>query len=347
MAEPITLYDHIADNNRKTFLLILLFPLSLCLLVGLACIAGVYIIGDPAFMRDGVTVFLSFFPRLHIYLTSTTAPIFSGIGYTYFALVPICIIAFIWMGLSYLFGDMMMLRFARAKPIEQKDFPKVYRLVENVAIAAGLPMPAVCIIDDTSLNAFATGRNPQSASIVLTTGIIDRLEPTELEAVIAHEMAHIGNRDIRLNMLIITGLGIFGLLADFLGESLRYSSYSSNKKQGQLTILIFLIMVALMIFNFLIAPLIQFAISRKREYAADATGALIIRNPLALASALEKISQDARVEVLDHQPKMSIACIANPRENAKRKIKDDLLSTHPNIQSRIWRLKRAAGQLSH
>lgn len=346
MAEPITLYDHIADNNRKTFLLILLFPLSLCLLVGLACIAGVYIIGDPAFTRDGVTVFLSFFPRLHIYLTSTTAPIFSGIGYTYFALVPICIIAFIWMGLSYLFGDMMMLRFARAKPIEQKDFPKVYRLVENVAIAAGLPMPVVCIIDDTSLNAFATGRNPQSASIVLTTGIIDRLEPTELEAVIAHEMAHIGNRDIRLNMLIITGLGVFGFLADYLRMYVTHG-HSGDKKQSQIMILAFLIMVALFIFNFIVAPLIRLAISRKREYAADATGALIVRNPLALASALEKISQDARVEVIDHQPKMSIACIANPRENAKRKIKDDLLSTHPNIQSRIWRLKRAAGQLSH
>ncbi len=344
MAEPITLYDHIADNNRKTFLLLLLFPLSLCLLVGLACIAGVYIIGDPAFTRDGLTVFLTFFPDAHAYLTAGNMPVFSGIGYMFCALLPICAIAFAWMGISYLFGDIMMLRFARAKPIEQKDFPKVYRLVENVAIAAGLPMPEVFVIDDPSLNAFATGRNPQSASIVLTTGIIDRLEPAELEAVIAHEMAHIGNRDIRLNMLIITGLGVFGFLADYLRMYVTHG-HSGDKKQSQIMILAFLIMVALFIFNFIVAPLIRLAISRKREYAADATGALIVRNPLALASALEKISQDARVEVLDQQPRMAVACVADPRDKPQARAKDDLLSTHPNIQSRIWRLRRAAGQL--
>lgn len=346
MAEPITLYDHIADNNRKTLLLILLFPLSLCLLVGLACIAGVYIIDDPAFTRNGLIVFLTFFPDAHIYLTTGNMPVFSGIGYMLYTLLPICIVAFAWMSISYLFGDIMMLRFARAKPIEQKDFPKVYRLVENVAIAAGLPMPEVFVIDDTSLNAFATGKNPQSASIVLTTGIIDRLESIELEAVIAHEMAHIGNRDIRLNMLIITGLGVFGFLADYLRTYVTHG-HSGDKKQFQIMIMAFLIMIALFIFNFIVAPLIRLAISRKREYAADATGALIIRNPLALASALEKISQDARVEVLDQQPRMAMACVADPHEKPHPRAKDDLLSTHPNIQSRIWRLRRAAGQLSN
>ena len=345
MAEPITLYDHIAANNRKTFLLVLLFPLSLCLLVGLACIAGVYVIGDPAFTRDGITVFLTFFPGMHVYLTPGNAPVFGGIGYMLYALLPICIVAMVWMGISYLFGDLMMLRFARAKPIEKKDNPQVFRLVENVAIAAGLPMPEVFVIDDKSLNAFATGRSPKSAAIVLTTGIIARLEPQELEAVIAHEMAHIGNRDIRLNMLIITGLGVFVFFADYLRTFVFYGR-SSDKKQSQIMILAFFIMIALLIFNFIVAPLIRLAISRKREYAADATGALIIRNPLALASALEKISQDARVEILDKQPRMAVACVADPREKQVENMNDDLWSTHPNIQSRIWRLRRAAGAVS-
>ena len=144
MAEPITLYDHIAANNRKTFLLVLLFPLSLCLLVGLACIAGVYVIGDPAFTRDGITVFLTFFPGMHVYLTPGNAPVFGGIGYMLYALLPICIVAMVWMGISYLFGDLMMLRFARAKPIEKKD--NHYNLDDNKVPGFLLPARLTYII---------------------------------------------------------------------------------------------------------------------------------------------------------------------------------------------------------
>ncbi len=339
MTEAITLYDHIAANNRKTFWLILLFPLSLALLVGLASVASVYIINDPEFSQDGLSLLLSIFPQVQEYITPENIILWGGIGYAIIPLVPMVVIAFLWMAISYRFGDKMMLSFAQAVQIEKKDFPLVFRSVENVAIAAGLPTPKVFVINDASLNAFATGRDPETASITLTTGIIQKLEPLELEAVIAHEMAHIGNRDIRLTMLIVTGLGVFGFLADFLRMSLRNSSRNSNKKQGQAVLFIFLLMVALLIFNLLVAPLIRLAISRSREYAADATGALITRNPEALISALQKISQDARVEVLDKQPGMAIACVADPREKDIAKVKDGWFSTHPAIENRVARLR--------
>lgn len=341
MSVPLTVYDHIAQNNRRTFWLVLLFPVSLSVLVGLACLGAVYFISDPAFTHDGILLLVNIFPRMANVLDENNYMFWSAMGYLIYALIPIFLAAFLWMGISYLFGDRMMLGFARAQPLEPGEAPQVYRAVENVSIAAGLPMPKVYIIDDDSLNAFATGRDPQTASIALTTGIINKLEPLELEGVIAHEMAHIGNRDIRLNLLIITGLGIFGFVADYL-RIFAYGRSRSNEKAGQLQLLIFLIVIALLVFNFVVAPIIRFAVSRTREYAADATGALITRNPQALASALKKISGDARVEILDEQPKMAVACIANPKMelNNEGREKTGLFDTHPSIESRIRRLQR-------
>ena len=201
-------------------------------------------------------------------------------------------------------------------------------------------MPQIYIVDDESLNAFATGRDPKHASIALTTGIINKLEPLELEGVIAHEMAHIGNRDIRLNMMIITGLSVFAFLAEMIGRSLRYP-ISNNKDSGKIKILLLAVMLALIVFNFFVAPIIQMAISRAREYAADATGALITRNPRALASALQKISSDARVEILDGKKTMSTACIADPRE--PKVAFQSMLATHPPIRTRIKRLMEMVG----
>ena len=236
------------------------------------------------------------------------------------------------MCIAYLFGDKMMMAFAGAVPMTKKENPKVYNTVENVAIMAGLPCPKIYIIQDESLNAFATGKNPQNAAIAFTTGILKKLEPLELEGVVAHEMSHIGNRDIRLNMLVITGIGIFG----FLGRNLLRirSSGSSRKKEGQLFILLLFISIALLIFDWVVAPLIHLALSRTREYAADATGAKILHNPGALADALEKISIDSRVEALDKQKTMAGACIASPLSKFS-----ELTSTHPPIQERIRRLR--------
>ena len=333
----ITIYDHIRQNNIKTFLLACLFPIVLTILVGIACLCAVLLVNDKDFLLQGIYLLLSWFPALEKGITPENAQFYSALGYLLYSVVPILLVSSVWVIISLAFGDKMMLGFAQAVPLQKKDNPQVYRAVENVAIAAGLPLPKIYLIEDDSLNAFATGYSPKTASIALTKGIVNKLEPQELEGVIAHEMAHVGNRDIRLNMLIITGLGVFAFIADFLRLNMYQRSSKDEKNAFQL--LIFFIIIALFIFNFIFAPLIHMAISRTREYAADATGALIIRNPKALASALEKIQTDARVEVLDRQPTMATACIADPTERKSEVAAlSDLSSTHPPIKERIKRL---------
>lgn len=315
MSAPRTVYDQITQNNLRTWGLILAFPLVLgALLYGVLFLA---LLNDPERTQTIVTLFHNI-------------------------ILPVVGIAFIWTGISYWFGDKMMLGFAGAEPLTHTDkaYKRVYRSVENVSLAAGLPTPKVYIIEDESLNAFATGHNPQTASIALTSGIIKKLEPLELEGVIAHEMAHIGNRDIRLNMIIITGIGVCALLADILLR-MTYTSRSDSKDNGQAKLLLLLMGFALLVFNFLIAPIIHMAISRTREYAADATGAFITRNPEALASALEKISVDARVETLDKSPNMAGACIYDPTDMTKSSFLQ-LGQTHPPVADRIARLKQMA-----
>ena len=336
----LTVYDHIASNNRKTFLLVLMFPFCLSLMVMGAMIIAFYAINDVQFATTFLSSNLFILQWFDISITENNIYIWAALFYVLEVLPWIFIAGVIWMFISWHFGDKMILWGVDAKPIELKDHPKVYRLVENVAIAAGLPCPKLYIINDNSLNAFATGRDPKHASVALTTGIIAKLEPLELEGVIAHEIAHIGNRDIRLNMLIITGLSIFGFLADMIRVRMR--SVGHSKDDSKLFIVYFAIFSALTLFNLVVAPLLQFAISRSREYAADATGALITRNPAALASALNKISQDARVEILDKQKNISTACIADPRE--KSLAFSSAFSTHPPIENRIKRLQQMSGE---
>lgn len=328
MAQAVlSVYDHITQNNRKTLLLVLLFPISLCLLVFLACWLAVVLVGDIRMISEGVS-----------YLPDKWQPMYpnsfwAGLGFAYDFLLPVFIIGIIWMIISFLFGSKMMLAFAGAKPIEKKDAKQLYNIVENTAIMAGLPMPKLYIIEDMSLNAFATGYSPKNAAVAVTRGLMEKLTPMELQGVVAHEMAHIGNRDIRLNMLIISGLGIFYSLGRSCLRSATRSS-GRNDKKGNGTVLFLCIGVALLIFNYIVAPLIQMAISRQREYAADATGAKILHNPKALADALEKIALDARVEILDKQRNMAVACIASPFASLS-----SLTSTHPPIEERVYRLR--------
>ena len=328
MAQAVlSVYDHITQNNRKTLLLVLLFPISLCILVTLACWFAVLWVGDTQMVIDGISL-----------LPDKWQPInpnsfWAAVGFSYAFLLPTLIIAFVWTMISFLFGSKMMLAFAGAVPIEKQDAKQLYNIVENTAIMAGLPMPKLYIIEDKSLNAFATGYNPQNAALAVTRGLMEKLTPMELQGVVAHEMAHIGNRDIRLNMLIIAGLGVFYSLGRSCLRSATRSS-GRNDKKGNGGILLICIAVALLIFNFIVAPLIRLAISRQREYAADATGAKILHNPKALADALEKIAIDARVEVLDEQKNMAVACIASPFAGLS-----NLTSTHPSIEERVRRLR--------
>ena len=313
-----TVYDHIRANNRRTLFLVAMFPVSLLATFFVVLYTLLYMSAqnptEQAFVLDTTLYYLKHFAWIVI---------LCGLG---------------WMGISWLFGDKMMLGFAGASELEKKGKNKnIYNLVENTALAAGLPCPKIYIIEDDSLNAFATGRDPKTASVALTTGIINKLEPLELQGVIAHEMAHIGNRDIRLNMMLISGVSIFGFLAEILFRAGSATSGGENK--NPLPIVLFACGITFFIFNLLIAPLLQMAVSRTREYAADATAAHITRHPEALASALNKITQDARVEALDSSKRMAIACIHTPLSTEAT----SLFATHPPINDRIYRLKQMAG----
>lgn len=251
--------------------------------------------------------------------------------------------AFVWIAISWFTGGNMMLATAGAREIRRNDNPEIYSLVENIARTAGMPMPKVYIIPDNSLNAFATGRNPENSAVALTAGIIQKLNRSELEGVIAHEMAHIGNRDVAVMMLVITGIGILtmaGQLMFRLGIRVR-----GKKSPGPI---IAALGIILMLYGVFLAPVIMYALSRRREYQADATGALITRNPGALASALAKISGDSRVEALDGAPLMSAACISSAAHNEEgvsvSAFFSNLYSTHPPIKDRIEVLNRMDGQ---
>lgn len=305
-----TVYDHIQSNNAKVCILITLFPISLIVLYCLiTCVLGMPI----NVIKETLTV---------------GGPIIGAITLG-------------WMAISWKCGDKMMMQFAGAIEV-QKDTPQnkaIYRLVENTALAGGLPTPKVFIIEDNSLNAFATGRDPRSASIALTRGIINKLTTRELQGVIAHELAHIGNRDIRLNMLIITGLGVFGLLGELCFRLNHFSSRDNKNAHAMMLVIGFTCLV----FHWFVAPIIQMAISRTKEHLADATAAYITRNPQALADALKKISEDAVVEKLENSPNMAGVCIYSPLTAPKL---TGLFATHPPVEERIARLESLSSTIS-
>ena len=310
MAHVKTVYDHIRSNNIKTILLVICFPLIFIALIFL--------------------------------FTWIVAPADTAFNTAISVAIPTFIACAVWLLISWAFGDSMMLNSAHAHEIfdDDKKNREIFRAVENVAMAAGLPCPRVYIIDDDSMNAFATGRTPRDASVALTRGLIKKLNNIELQGVIAHEMAHIGNRDVRLDMMLITGVGVTVFAADM---SLRVAlasghSDSDNKNSGVAVLL--LVWLAFFVFNWIITPVLRMAISRNREYAADATGAQITHNPMALANALRKITTDARVECLDKVKSMSAVCIAYP--GGPREFASSLMATHPPVEKRIARLESMA-----
>ncbi|MCL2338811.1 MAG: M48 family metallopeptidase [Proteobacteria bacterium] len=321
MTKINTAYDNIKSNNRKTAMLVVAFPMIFVVLVFFAIWIAISATSAPDAGNIMPTVL------------STTAMV----------AIPTAIACLVWLLISWAFGDSMMLSAAGANEIhnDQPEYKQVFRSVENVAIAAGLPMPRVYIIDDDSLNAFATGRTPNDASIALTRGIIAKLNRLELEGVIAHEMAHIGNRDIRLDMLLITGVGVTVFTADIVARMLFFGGGRDNDRDGkQAAAILLAVWIAFMIFNWIFVPILRMAISRKREFAADATGAFITRNPRALADALRKISVDPRVEVLDNRKTMAAVCIADPRAKAALgEFVGGLYATHPPVAERIKRLE--------
>lgn len=254
-----------------------------------------------------------------------------------FILIIAVIIAVVQSLVSYYYSDSIALAVSRAKEAPRKDFLELHRIVENLSITAGLPQPKIYVINDPSPNAFATGRDPKHASIAVTTGLLEKLDKTELQGVIAHEMSHIGNYDIRLMTVVVILVGVIALMTDFF---LRWSFFGgfgrrdSNEGGGQAQLIFLIIAIALAILAPLGAMMIQLAISRKREFLADASGALLTRYPEGLASALEKISQDS-TPTKEATRATAHLFISDPY---KKKV-SSLFMTHPPVVERIKRLR--------
>ncbi len=242
---------------------------------------------------------------------------------------------------SYWFSDKLVLSMTGAHPIEKAQAPELYNIVENLSIAAGLPMPKIYIVDDPAPNAFATGRDPEHAVVAATTGLIKMLDRNELEGVMAHELSHVGNRDMLVMTVAVVLAGFVAILADFLSRSLMYGGGGRDRNP-----VLLIVGIAGIILAPIAAKIIQLAISRRREYLADASGALLTRYPEGLASALEKISAYGQpMQRTSHAT--AHLFISNPYGNeGKRSIGEKisgLFATHPPAADRI-RILREMGK---
>jgi heat shock protein HtpX len=240
----------------------------------------------------------------------------------------------IWFTVAWLSHSAMINKATSSKPLERKENTRVYNLVENLCISRGMAMPKVNIIEDDSLNAFASGLSPRTYTVTLSRGIINKLDDAELEAVIAHELTHIRNRDVRLLIISIVFVGIFAFISEAIFRSVRFGSLSRGKKGSGAAAVIIALVLALV--GYLIASLFRFALSRKREYLADAGSAELTRNPLALASALRKVSADPIIEAVQRKD-VAQMFIENPQAELKKSSFSlgALFATHPPIQKRI------------
>jgi heat shock protein HtpX len=307
------LQSQIRKNNTNSVLILLMFPL----------------------VFYGLTWLFFFFMSL-------------GSEHEQFGLVPvnrsflttvpwITIGVIIWFIIAWFSHTAIIDAATNSKPLERKENKRVYNLVENLCISTGMQTPKINIIDDDSLNAFASGINTKTYSISLSRGIINKLQDDELEAVIAHELTHIRNRDVRLLIISIVFVGIFGFITEMLFRSLRLGRIGRGKKEGGAIIIALL----LALLGYLLASLFRFALSRKREYLADAGSAELTRRPLSLASALRKVSVDPTIEAVKRKD-VAQMFIENPQEGEEKSTFSfaNLFSTHPPIQKRIQLLEQ-------
>jgi len=295
------IYQNIGSNKRSTVVIIVLF-------IAIITFLG-WFIGNYFFEGSGMS-FLAF------------ALVFSGFSGL----------------LSYYTSDNLVLAISSAREVSKQDAPDLHNLVENMCIASGIPKPKVYIINDTSMNAFATGRDPKHSSICFTTGIIQSLEKRELEGVVAHEMSHIGNFDTRLMCIVSVLVGTVSLLSNWMTRGFFFKGRRRSSSDGEISGILFLVGLVLLILSPLISTLIKLAINRKREFLADSTAALITRYPGGLANALKKISLDT--EVLEAANSATAHMyIADPIRTGLKSSISTLFDTHPPIEERIRRLE--------
>jgi heat shock protein HtpX len=291
-----TLYTHVESNTRKTFLLISMF---LVFLIAIGWLFS-YLLNDKIFLMFAV------------------------------------VLAVVQSFASYWYSDKIVLAMTHAREVKHEENPEIYHVVENLCIAAGLPTPKVYIIPEAQPNAFATGRDKNHAVVVVTQGLLQKLNKTELEGVIAHELSHIGNRDILLSTAIVVLVGIIAMFSNFF---MRISFWGGgrrrNSEEGNAGAILMILGIFAAILAPIVATLIQLAISRKREFLADADGALLTRYPEGLASALEKIALDPNsLPAASHST--AHLYIANPfRGKEGESWFTKLFSTHPPAEERI------------
>src|SRR3989339_2045829 len=283
--------------------------------------------------------------RKSVFLVMIFIAIIIGLGYVFdrvwgtgdYSMVGMAIIfSLIMTSVSYFSGDKIALATAGAKQIVQTDNPYLYRLVENLCITVGTSVPKVYIITDPAINAFATGRDLAHASIAVTTGAIEKLTNEELEGVLAHELSHVKNYDIRFMMLVAVLVGAIAILSNIMLRSRIFRGRDNDNRGGQLGGILMIAGIVLAILSPIIAEIIKLAISRKREYLADASGALLTRFPDGLANALEKIANEAQPMANASQATAHLF-IANPFGSGKKF--SNLFSTHPPVEERIKRLR--------
>lgn len=315
----IGLHRQIQRNNFNSFLLLIAFP---------ALLLGLFYIIIYFFAKDST----SEYPGDNYAASIDNNSMF-------FSIVPFILIGVgIWFLIAWA-GHAAFIRLATgAKPLDRKENKRVYNLVENLCISKGMKTPKINIIEDDSLNAFASGIDEKSYSITLSTGILNKLNDEELEGVIAHELSHIRNRDTRVLIISIIFVGIFAFLAEVAFRSLRFAGRGKkDSKGGGAIILIAIIVTAL---AYLISMLLRFGISRKREYLADAGASEMTKKPYALANALKKISADPYIEAVENRDVAQLF-IDNPQvSNRKSGSWDNLFSTHPPIEKRIGLLEQ-------
>ncbi|MCX8125733.1 MAG: zinc metalloprotease HtpX [Dehalococcoidia bacterium] len=295
----MSIYSEISANRRRTWLLMAMFIILVAAVVQAA-----------AWLLDG----------------GYEAGIIALVAATLFAIF------------SYYASSSIVLNISHATEVKHDDNPDLYHIVENLCIGAGLPVPKIYIINDTAPNAFATGRDPKHAAIAVTKGLLQKLDKLELEGVIAHELSHIRNYDIRVMTVTVVLIGLVALIADI---TLRLTWFGAGRRRGGERGIGAVIMLIIALIALILAPiaarLIHFAVSRQREYLADASGALLTRYPEGLARALEKISNDR--EPLEVANKATAHLyIVNPLKDRSKFI-NNLFSTHPPVQERIRRLR--------
>ena len=290
------MYSQIAANKRKTIFIMALF----ILVIGAIGYAYGLVVGD----------------------TSTLYIVFG--------------FALIYTIISYFVSSKLALAVNGAKQIEKKDNPRLYRMVENLAITTGLPTPKIYIMQDKAPNAFATGRDPRHASVAATTGLLEIMDDKELEGVLAHEMGHIQNYDIRVMMIVFACVSVIGLLSDFLLRMMFFGRDDDNASPIGIILALVLAILAP-----IVALMVQMAVSRRREFLADATGALTTRYPDGLASALKKLETHS-TSMKRQNSSTAHLFFANP---LKGKSFSKLFSTHPPIHERVERLENMGGSL--